>query len=114
MIPACLLLLASSSGLLIDEAPTPRTLAETLEAIKKQHKEAEEAYFKVLRELPDTEEGNKQAETLWKAFDKEQAERFMKAVEIAKSEKSSGTGLDALEWILTTPGPTTSRPGSRR
>jgi peroxiredoxin len=97
------LLVLTASVALADEAPKPRSLGERLEAIQKRHKIDEEIYARAARDLPDTEEGNKEAQELWKAFDKGQAESFQAAVDLAKSDPKSEVGLAAIEWVLTIP-----------
>ena len=82
------------------KAPAP---ADRLEAIKKQHTDAEAAYSKAAKDLPDTPEGEKKAEELWKAFDLAQSGRFTAALEIAKADPKSAVGFAALEWVLTIP-----------
>jgi hypothetical protein len=88
---------------LSDDKPKAQTPAEKLAAIKKQHEEAEIAFRKEARALPDTPEGGKKVRDLFKSFDKGQAERFMAAYEIAKANPKSDVGFQALEWLLTTP-----------
>lgn len=83
--------------------PPKAPAAEKLEAIKKQHKEAEDAFRKAAADLPDTPEGNKKEDELWQAFDKGQGERFTAAFEIAKADPKSDAGFAALEWVLTNP-----------
>lgn len=77
--------------------------AQQLAAILKAHKEAEAAFQKTTSELPDTPEGEKKYEELRSVFDKAQAERFIVALELAKSDPKSDVGFAALEWILTIP-----------
>jgi peroxiredoxin len=81
----------------------PLSPSDKLAAIKKQHEEAQAAYRDSMREIPDTPEGEKKSAELWKTFDKSESERFLAAVEIAKSEPKSDVGFEALEWILTIP-----------
>src|SRR5712691_4426638 len=96
-----LLLAVAASG---DDKPDSKTPpAERLAALQKEHKEAETAHRKDVEALPDTDEGNKKAEELWKEFDKKQSARFMAALEIAKADPKSDVGLSALEWVLTIP-----------
>jgi thiol-disulfide isomerase/thioredoxin len=83
-----------------DETPSP---AERLAVIQKQHTDAEDEYRKAAGALPETEEGQRKADALWKAFDKGQAERFRAAVEIARAEPKSDAAFAALEWVLTIP-----------
>jgi hypothetical protein len=96
-----LLLIGAASG---EDKPKARgTLAERLAALQKEHKDAEEALRKADDALPDTPEGQKKAQELWKDFDKKQGERFLAAVELAKSDPKSDDALAALEWALTIP-----------
>jgi hypothetical protein len=81
----------------------PKSPAERLEAIKKEHKAAEDAFYKAAGLLENTPEGQKKYDELWKAFDKGQADRFAAAVEIAKADPKSDAGFAALEWVLTIP-----------
>jgi hypothetical protein len=81
----------------------PKSPAERLEAIKTEHKAAEDAYYKAARALGETPEDQKKYEELFKAFDKGQADRFAAAVEIARAEPKSDAGFAALEWVLTIP-----------
>ncbi len=79
--------------------PSTNRLAE----IQQKHKEAETAYDAAAGPLPDTPEGNKKGEELWKEFDKKQADLFMAAVELAKADPKSDEGFAALEWVLANP-----------
>ena len=81
----------------------PATPAEKLASIKKQQDNAQAEYFKTMKGLPETPEGEKKAEEVWKSFDATQAARFAAAVEIAKADPKSDSGLAALDWVLTTP-----------
>jgi hypothetical protein len=85
------------------QAPPKASPADRLAALKKAHKEAEADYFKAMRALPDTPEGNKKAMEVMKAYDKGQSDRFLVAVELAKDNPKSAFGLAALEWVLTIP-----------
>jgi hypothetical protein len=76
---------------------------DRLAEIQRRHKESEGAYYKAAGALPDTPEGNKKAEELWKEYDKKQAELFMAAVDVAKADPKSEIGFAALEWVLTIP-----------
>ena len=95
-----LFLLASASSAADDNPSSP---AEKLAAIKKQHMDVEVAFRKEMDALPETPEGEKKAEVLYKEFDKGQAERFMAAFAITKADPKSDAGFAALEWVLTTP-----------
>jgi hypothetical protein len=87
-----------------DEKPQPKASpAERLAAIQKERKEAEEKFFKEARALPDTPEGNKKYQELYRAYDKAQADRYMAAVDLAKADPKSDVGFAALEWLLTIP-----------
>ena len=81
MTRVCATLILLSAVATADDTPKkpPGTPAERLEALKKEHEEAEAAYYKAVQDLPDTPEGSKKADELWKAFDKAQGERFMAA-----------------------------------
>lgn len=81
----------------------PKSPAERLEAIKKEQKDAEAAYFKATRSVGEGPDAQKKYEELYKAFDKGQADRFAAAVEIAKADPKSDAGFGALEWVLTIP-----------
>jgi hypothetical protein len=76
---------------------------DKLAAIQKEYKDAEAAYRKAGDDLPDTPEGQKKAEELWKAYDKKQSELFQKAVDLAKADPKSDAAFTALEWVLTNP-----------
>jgi len=104
MTRVCTVLILLSAVATADEPPKkpPGTPAERLAALKKEHTDAEAAYYKALRELPDTPEGQKKAGDLWKAFDKDQGERFMAALEIARADPKAAA-IPALEWVLTNP-----------
>src|SRR4029077_8417481 len=88
---------------LADDKPKAESPAEKLAAIKKTHEEADAAVRKELQALPETPEGMKKAEELFKAFGKGQSDRFAAAVEIAKADPKSDLALTALEWVLTIP-----------
>ena len=77
--------------------------ADKLAAIQKEYKDAEAAFRKAGDDLPDTPEGQKKAEELWRAYDKKQSELFQHAVDLAKSDPKSDAGFAALEWVLTNP-----------
>ena len=76
---------------------------EQLDVIRAESKAATAAYFKETNALPDTPEGSKKSNELFKAYDKGQAARFLAAVELAKANSDSDLGLESLEWVLTTP-----------
>jgi hypothetical protein len=76
---------------------------DQLAAIQKQHKEAEAVYYKAAEALPETPEGNKKGQTLWREFDKKQADLFLAAVDLAKANPKSDVAFAALEWVLTIP-----------
>ena len=84
-------------------ADPPQSPAAMLEAIQKEVKDAQAAYYKADAALPDTPESSKKAGELFKEFDKTQADGFMAAVELAKADPKSETAFAALEWVLTTP-----------
>jgi hypothetical protein len=87
-----------------DDRPDPKLPpADRLAALQKEHKDAEAAYSKAVQALPDTPEGEKKSEELWKEFDKKQGERFLAAVGLAKADPKSDLALAALEWVLTVP-----------
>src|SRR5712675_610440 len=78
------------------DQPKPTTSpADRLAALKKEHEAAEAAYYKAAEALPDTPEGEKKHDELWKAFDKGQADRFQAAVELAKADPKSDAGFAA-------------------
>jgi hypothetical protein len=86
------------------EGPKPGvSLADRLAALQKEHKAAEDAFYKAARALPDTPEGRKKAQELYKAYDKGQADRFQAALELARAAPKSDAGFAALEWLLTIP-----------
>ena len=98
---AALLLPLAAGG---DDKPPPKASpADRLAAIQKQHKEAETKFYKEVEPLPDTPEGNKKYQELFKGFDKGQGERYLAAVEIVKADPKSDGGFAALEWLLTIP-----------
>jgi hypothetical protein len=76
---------------------------EKLAAIQKEYEEAEAAFRKAGDDVPDTPEGQKKAEAIWKAYDKKQSELFQRAVDLAKADPKSEAALPALEWVLTIP-----------
>lgn len=84
-------------------ADPPETPAAKLETIRKEAKEAQDAYYKAVEALPDNPESAKKAQELFKAFDKKQTDGFMAAVELARADPKSETAFAALEWVLTTP-----------
>jgi hypothetical protein len=86
-----------------DKPHNPISLAEQLAALQKEYKAAETAYYKADEGVPDTPEGRKKSQELWKAYDKAQADRFMAAVTLAKADPKSDAGFAALEWVLTIP-----------
>ena len=77
--------------------------ANRLAVIQKNYADVESAYYKTRETLPDTAEGRKRSDELWKEFDNEQSNLFSKAVELAKFGSKSDSGFAALEWILTNP-----------
>lgn len=81
----------------------PQTPAAQLEAIQKEVKEAQAAFNKAAQAIPDTPEGQKQADALRQDFDKKQSAQFMAAVELARADPKSETGFASLEWVLTIP-----------
>ena len=81
-------------------AVTPQ---EQLDAIRAESRAATAAYFKDANALPDTPEGSKKSDELYKAYDKGQAGRFLAAAEFAKAHSDSDLGLEALECVLATP-----------
>jgi hypothetical protein len=97
------ILLLAAPPAACDEPKVGVSSADRLEAIQKEHKAAEAAYFKADEALADTPEGRMKAETLWKDYDKGQAHRFLAAVELAKADPKSAVGFAALEWVLTIP-----------
>lgn len=101
-ISSAILTLLISATAVADDKPKPEaSSADRLAAIQKEHTAAEVAYFKAAEALTDTPEGNKKSEELYKAFDKGQAARFLKAVELAKTDPKSDVAFTALEWVLT-------------
>jgi tetratricopeptide (TPR) repeat protein len=87
----------------ISRADPPPTPAAKLEALKKEYDDAMAAYRKAVEPLPETPEGEKKADELWKDFDKKQSDLFLAAVELAKADPKSDAALAALEWVLTIP-----------
>lgn len=83
--------------------PVPGTPAEKLEALKAAHKAAEAEYRAAAQALPDTPEGQRKYQEVWKAFDDGQAARFLQAVDLARVDPKSDAALAALEWVLTIP-----------
>lgn len=87
-----------------EERPRPKASpADRLAELRKQHEEAEGAFWKAAEDLPDTPEGNKKAAEMRKSFDDKQAKLFKEAVELVKGDPKSETGFAALEWVLTIP-----------
>jgi thiol-disulfide isomerase/thioredoxin len=72
-----------------------------LAAIQREYADVESAYYKTNETLPDTADGRKKWEEIWKEFDKKQSDLFSEAVELAKLDPKSNTGFAALEWVLT-------------
>ena len=77
--------------------------ADKLAAIQREYREAEAAYDKAVKSLPDTPEGEANSVKLSKQFDKQQQDLFMAAVELAKANPKSQVGCSALEWALKEP-----------
>ena len=100
---SCVVLFALSLSAIADEPKRATAPAEELDAIRIESKAATAAYFKENEALPETTEGSKKSGELYKAYDRGQAARFLAAVEIAKANSDSDIGLEALEWVLTTP-----------
>lgn len=101
MRPLGLLLLLAATVHAGDKPKLVTSPKERLESIQAESKAATAAYFKANEALPDTPEGTKKSGELDKAYDKDQAARFLAAVEIAKANSDSDVGLEALEWVLT-------------
>ncbi|MGB7769468.1 MAG: TlpA disulfide reductase family protein [Verrucomicrobiia bacterium] len=74
-----------------------------LASIEREYAEAESAFYKTNETLPDTAEGRKKSDELWKEFDKKQSDLFSEAVALAKLDPKSNSGFAALEWVLTIP-----------
>ncbi len=74
-----------------------------LASIQRENAEAESAFFKTAETLPDTAEGRKKRDELWKEFDKKQSDLLSEAVALAKLDPKSDSGFTALEWVLTIP-----------
>jgi len=74
-----------------------------LAVIQKDYAESESSYYKTTETLPDTAEGRKRSDELWKEFDNKQSNLFSEAVELAKLDPKSDSGFAALEWALTNP-----------
>ncbi len=97
------ILFALGSSAFADAPKSSVTPQEQLEAIRAESKAATAAYYKEANALPDTLEGSKKSNELFKAYDKGQAAGFLAAVELAQANSDSDLGLEALEWMLTTP-----------
>ena len=108
---ACITLLLFATAISADPSE-PIPPAEILEAIKNEHKAAEQAFVKAVRALKDTPEDQKKADELWKAFDKRQTAGFAAAVKLAKAEPKSELAFTALEWVLAIPRARHTRPGA--
>jgi hypothetical protein len=102
MTRVCAVLILFAAVATADDSPKPLSPAAKLEALQKEQKDAQKAYVKAAQALEDTPAGQQKSDELWKAFDKEQAARFMAAVELAKVDPKSDFALSALEWVLTT------------
>jgi thiol-disulfide isomerase/thioredoxin len=74
-----------------------------LTAIQREYAEVESAFYKTEETLPDTADGRKKYDELWKVFDKKQSDLFSGAVALAKLDPKSDSGFAALEWVLTIP-----------
>jgi len=74
-----------------------------LASIQREYAEIESAFYKTEETLPDTTEGRKKYDELWKVFDKKQSDLFSGAVALAKLDPKSDSGFAALEWVLTVP-----------
>jgi thiol-disulfide isomerase/thioredoxin len=70
--------------------------------IQQEYKDAETEYYKAVRSLPNTPEGNTKSQELSKQFDQTQADLLMAAVELANANPKSEVGFAALEWLLKT------------
>lgn len=103
MTRCCVILILIAGLATADDKPKMASLAEKLEAIKKEHKHADDAFRKVAESLEDTPENQKKYDELWKTFSKGEGDRFTSAVELAKSDPKSADGFAALEWVLTIP-----------
>ena len=97
------ILFALGSSAFADAPKSGVTPQEQLEAIRAESKAATAAYYNEDDALPDTLEGSKKSNELFKAYDKGQAASFLAAVELAQANSDSDLGLEALEWVLTTP-----------
>ncbi len=80
--------------------PTP---VGKLAAIQARVAAAEKAYAAAAEKLPDTPEGQKAADALFKAFDAAQQEAFAAAVKLAEADPESEVAWKAVEWLLLTP-----------
>lgn len=92
MVRAGLAALAAATALAQPPAPDP------LADLKARHAAAENAYFKAVETA-----GARDADRLWKDFDREQGELFNRAVALAMTDPKSDRALDALEWVLGIP-----------
>jgi hypothetical protein len=101
--PGVLVFFLTAVAAAADKPDRRASPADRLAAIQKEHKDAEAAFHKAAGALPETPEGQKEYEELWKAYDKGQADRFQAAVELARADPKSDVGFAALEWVLTTP-----------
>jgi hypothetical protein len=85
-------------------APDSQTSAvDQLAALEKKHQEAETAFSKAQRKLPNTPAGNKKLEELCKEWDEKHAPLFQTALDLAKADPKSDVALSALQWILIIP-----------
>jgi thiol-disulfide isomerase/thioredoxin len=80
-----------------ERAMTP---LEKLVSLQAGAKKAEDNYHEAVQALPDTLKSKKEADELWKAFDKANSDRFDVAVEIAKADPKTDDALAILEWVL--------------
>jgi thiol-disulfide isomerase/thioredoxin len=104
LLPLWLLFAVSLAMGAADEKIAPEiTPSNRLAAIQQEYEEAQGAYRKAARALPDTVEGEKKGQGLGKEFSQKQASLFMAAVDLAKANPKSEVGFAALDWMLMTP-----------
>ena len=84
-----------------EEKTTPADLATNkLAVIQQEYKEAEASYHKAKDALPEMSDRKNKVKELAVQFNHKEAGLYMAAVELARSNPKSETGLAALKWVL--------------
>jgi thiol-disulfide isomerase/thioredoxin len=72
----------------------------TLRDIQQEWDEAETTFNKTSTALPQTPEGDRKRNELWKGWNSRQTDLAMKAVDLARSNPDSSSAFEALEWVM--------------